>query len=119
MKAMEGKAGQTGVSHSHHRKMALFLDCMVRERKEVVFAESCKSRNPVGSFLAGMGTPEVILQIKGEREIKKWFLYPPPPARLLAGWDLAEAVCRGQPLEERAWGGAGRGMDLRANQWRV
>lgn len=33
MKVLEGMAGQTGVSHRRHRKMAPFLDCMVRERR--------------------------------------------------------------------------------------
>lgn len=78
MKALEGVAGQTGVSHSRHRKMAPFLDCVVRERRW--FAEPCKSRNPAGSSLPGMGAPEVILQIKGERERKSGFytlLHPP------------------------------------------
>lgn len=49
VKALEGMAGLTGASHSHHRKMAPFLDCMVREGRWCL-----QSRARAGTLL---GTP--------------------------------------------------------------
>lgn len=85
-----------------------------------MFAEPCKSRNPVGSSLAGMGTPEVILQIKGERERKSGFsslLHPQASGWLEPGRGSMQGPA---PVRESDEGGGGLGgkggMDLRGGQ---
>lgn len=78
LEKVEGRTGVKGTESSSRRKMAPFLDRKVKE--ELGFAEPRESWNPGRGSLAGMGTPEMILQIKGGRERKSGFytlpIYP-------------------------------------------
>lgn len=53
------------------------------------------------------GIPEVIFLIKEARRRKTDF-DPPPPSRLLAGWDLTNVACRHQPPTRKSRAQEGR-----------